>query len=165
MKHRCSHRRILAAAVAGALVCGAGFADDQVNMMVTANVDPSCALSAVTDLDFGDLVPTADNDADTTITWVCTNGTDTQIELNGGGSGDINARAMAGAGALPYQLYTDAARTSLFGDGTTGNAVSVSGAGYGTPQDVTIYGRVLQADAAAAANGAYTDTVQVTIRF
>ena len=72
---------------------------------------------------------------------------------------------MAGPGALPYQLYTDAGRSQIFGDGTTGNAAGVSGTGYATPDTVTVYGRVAQADAQAAKNGNYNDTVVVTIVF
>jgi spore coat protein U-like protein len=70
-------------------------------------------------------------------------------------------------GALPYQLYTDSARTTIFGDGTPGggSTAAVSGTGYASPANVTVYGRVLAASAGAATAGSYSDTVLVTIVF
>ena len=62
----------------------------------------------------------------------------------------------------------DAGRTTVFGDGTTGNTVPVTGTGYYVgppPGAVTIYGRVALANAATAPVGSYTDTVQITIVF
>jgi spore coat protein U-like protein len=165
MKHRCAHRSALAAAIACVLVSGIAVADDVANMTVMANVAPSCQLSSVPTIDFGTLDPLINNDAQGDITWVCTNGSNTVIRLDGGGAGDIGARAMAGAGSLPYQLYTDNARTTVFGDGATGDTVPVAGVGYASPGNVTVYGRVAQADAAVAPNGNYSDTVQVTIVF
>ena len=165
MQYRWSHRRLLAAAVSSLVLCGAALADDTANLTVNATVNPSCKLTSAPTLGFGALTPLANNDAQTNITWVCTNGFNTVVKLGGGGSGNIGARAMGGAGSLPYQLYTDAARTSVFGDGTTGNTVAVSGVGYSSPGNVTVYGRVLQANAAVASAGAYSDTVQITIVF
>jgi spore coat protein U-like protein len=162
---RWSHRGAVAAALLGTLIGGVATADQVANMTVTANVAAACQLTAVPTIAFGALNPTANNDAQGDITWVCTNGFNSQIQLGAGGSTQINNRAMGGAGTLPYQLYTDAARTALFGDGSTGNAVNVAGQGYALPQNVTVYGRVLQADAAVAGAGAYTDTVTVTIVF
>ena len=165
MQYRWSHRRLLAAAVSTLSLCGAALADDTANLTVNATVNPSCQLTSAPTLGFGALTPLANNDAQTNITWVCTNGFNTVIKLGGGASGNIGARAMGGAGSLPYQLYTDAARTSVFGDGTTGNTVAVSGVGYSSPGNVVVYGRVLQANAAVASAGSYSDTVQITIVF
>jgi spore coat protein U-like protein len=165
MKLRLSHRGLLAAAVSSLSLCGVALANDTANLTVTANVAPSCQLGTTPTLAFGTLTPLANNDAQGSITWVCTNGFNTVIKLGGGGSGNIGARAMGGAATLPYQLYTTAARTIVFGDGTTGATVPVSGVGYSSPGTVTVYGRVLQADAAVAPNGNYNDTVVVTITF
>ena len=157
--------RVGAVALACTLASGVSVADDVANMLVTANVAPSCQLNSVPTIAFGTLNPLADNDTQGDIVWVCTAGTNTVIELDGGGSGNILARTMAGPGALPYQLYTDAGRSQVFGDGTTGNSVPVSGTGYASPDTVTVYGRVAQADAQSATNGNYNDTVVVTIVF
>ena len=165
MKPRCVHRRVLAAAVLAALVSGTSVADDVATLTVTAVVAPSCQLNAAPTLDFGLIDPLIDNDAQGLITWVCTNGYTTEIRLDGGGAGNINARAMGGSGTLPYQLYTDAARSQVFGDGTLGNVVPVTGVGYASPSTVTVYGRVAQADAAVAPNGNYSDLVVATVIF
>lgn len=155
-----------AIAIACTLTSSISIADDVANMLVTANVAPSCQLNSVPTIAFGTLNPLADNDTQGDIVWVCTSGTNTVIELDGGGSGNILARTMAGPIApLPYQLYTDAGRSQVFGDGTTGNAVGVAGVGYASPGTVTVYGRVAQADAQTAQNGNYNDTVVVTIVF
>lgn len=140
-------------------------AQDTAPMTVTANVAPSCQLTNVETLAFGELDQSIDNDAEADITWVCTSGFDTSIQIDGGGSGSIVARTMGGTGTLPYQLYTDAGRSLTFGDGSTGNDVDVTGTGYGNPTTVTVYGRVTQADASAAVAGNYIDTVNVTILF
>jgi len=164
MRHR--YLKAGAIAVACTLTSGISIADDVANMLVTANVAPSCQLNSVPTIAFGTLDPLIDNNTQGDIIWVCTSGTSTVIQLNGGGSGNILARTMTGTpGALPYQLYTDASRSQIFGDGTTGNDVGVSGTGYATPDTVTVYGRVAQADAESATNGNYSDTVVVTIVF
>ncbi len=154
-----------AIAIACTLTSGISVADDVANMLVTANVAPSCQLNSVPTIAFGTLNPLADNVTQGDVVWVCTNGTNTVIRLDGGTSGDILNRAMGGPGALPYQLYTDPGLSQIFGDGTTGNEVGVSGLGYGFPGTVTVYGRVTAADADSALNGNYSDTVVVTIVF
>lgn len=167
MKYGWSNRRALAAGVASVLLGGVAYADDVADMLVTATVAPACELTSVPTIAFGVVDPLANNDAQGVISWRCTNGYDSEIQLDGGDSGDIDARAMvSGTDALPYQLYTDALRTATFGDGVSGgNSVPVTGTGYTTSADVTVYGRVLQADAAAAPGGNYDDTVVVTILF
>lgn len=164
MKSRWS-RGLIAAAVSSLLIGGAALADDTATLTVTATVPASCQLTVGPTLAFGTLSMIANTDAQGNIGWVCTNGFNTSIKLGGGTSGNIAARTMGGPGALAYQLYTNAGRTTVFGDGTTGSMVPVSGVGYGTPGTVTVYGRVLQANAATALAGAYTDTVLVTILF
>jgi spore coat protein U-like protein len=164
---RWSHRGALATALLGTLIGGVATADQVANMTVSANVVAACQLTSIPTIAFGALTLSANNDAQGNISWVCTNGFSSEIRLDGGNTGDINGRRMSdgASGTLAYQLYTDASRTTVFGDGTTQNDVPVTGIGYATPQNVTVYGRVLQADAALATAGAYTDTVDVTIVF
>src|SRR5262249_25524178 len=156
-----------AAAVSSLSLCGAALADDTANLTVTATVAPTCKLTTGPTLAFGNVNPLGNTDAQGDITWVCANGFNTSIKLGAGGSGSIGARTMAKVGGtLAYQLYTDSARTTVFGDGTGGSStVAVSGTGYATPANVTVYGRVLAAAAGAAPVGSYTDTVVVTIVF
>jgi spore coat protein U-like protein len=162
---RWSHRGALATALLGTLVGSVASADDTGDLAVTATVEASCQLNVIPVLDFGILNPLADNDAQSDIEWVCTSGYETQITLGAGGSGDIDDRAMGGPGTLPYQLYTDSTHSAIFGDGITGDPVSITGGGYAAPDTVSVYGLVLQTDAAAAVAGVYTDTILVTIEF
>ena len=125
----------IALAVTGALAGGQVIADDTDTLTVTAVVDATCDITSVEVLNFGtlDLVNDATSTAD--ITWVCTNGFDTTIALNGGGTSNINNRNMVGASngdSLVYQLYTDAGLGTVFGDGVNGGStVPASGAGFG----------------------------------
>jgi spore coat protein U-like protein len=166
MKHW-SRYAAVAATVFGLGAGSVATADDTANMTVTATVVNTCQLRNTPLLGFGALNPlTVNTDVAIGIDWACTNGFVTSIALGGGGSGNIAARTMASGGnALPYQLYTNAGRTTIFGDGTTGSLVPVTGVGYGTTNTVQVYGRVTQAAAQAAPAGAYTDTVLVTILF
>lgn len=146
----------------------AGTDTDTLN--VTATVAAVCRIDSVDLLDFGTISPSAqpNHDAQANITWRCTTGTAADIDLDGGTSGDINARAMDGTTeTLPYQLYTDAARLQIWGDGGTGDDVDVIGAGMGVPNAVTttIHGRVLDSDVAGLEPDTFNDAVTVTINF
>jgi spore coat protein U-like protein len=87
------------------------------------------------------------------------------IALGRGSSGSFTPRAMVLAnGALAYNLYQDAARTTIWGDGTGGTRAYVTGtAPRNRDTTVTIYGRIpAQQDVSA---GSYADTVTATINF
>ncbi len=143
-------------------------ADATGSLAVSAQVAPVCEIVTTADVAFGTLDPTIDNSATGSISWQCTTGTTTQILLNGGlaGAVDGTARQMSGTGAntLPYQLFTDLGLTNEWLN-TDGAGVSVTGVGYLGGDAISVYGRVAQADAAAAVNDSYTDTVTVTILF
>lgn len=84
------------------------------------------------------------------------------VSLNAGmrGGGSFTTRAMSnGMSRLSYQLYADAARSRIWGDGTGGSVTMA--AGQSSP--VTIYGRIPARQPVSA--GAYGDTVLVTILF
>ena len=115
---------------------------------------------------------TADDNSTGTVTLTCTNLLPTQsfswtIALAAGSSGNETARSMAnGSARLGYQLYTNAAHTSVWGDGMAGTVVisgsSTSGVGPFV-QSYTVYG-----DASAMqqpTSGAYADSITVTATF
>ena len=162
-----SSRALVAAATFAALPMAVQ-ADATDSMTVTAHVAPVCEIVTTAPVNFGTLNPTIDNDTAGSVTWQCTTGTSTQILLDGGalGAADGTARQMSdgGVNTLPYQLFTDAGRTTPWLN-TSGNGVSVTGVGYLGGDAVSVYGRVAQADAAAAINASYTDSVTVTIIF
>jgi len=91
------------------------------------------------------------------------------IALSAGASGSYAARTMtSGASTLSYNLYTDLARTLIWGNGI-GGAQTVNGSVQGlsgsaaTIFNFTIYGRV---PALQNVNpGSYTDSIVVTVTY
>jgi spore coat protein U-like protein len=123
----------------------------------------ACTVEA-TSLSFGSINPLAAGNADSTstVTVTCPATTAYTIALSAG-SGTYADRQMAsGANTLSYQLYTDASRATVWGDGT-GSTATVDGSADGTGTPHTVYGRV--PPQSTAVPGAYADTVTVTVSF
>jgi spore coat protein U-like protein len=96
----------------------------------------------------------------TNVVWMMDN--NITVDLDKGGSSTFTPRRMIkGTEPLTYNLYLNAARTTIWGDGTGGTSR------YSDPNPpnkdtiVTIYGRVPAGQDVTA--GAYTDTVTATI--
>ena len=133
---------------------------------VTANVVPTCSVSAAA-LNFGAAIPnpiSSNVDAQSAITATCSNGAGYTIALNGGtNAGTVALRRLeAGGTTINYTMYTDAGRSSIWGDGTIGTTL-LNGSGSGAPQVIPVYGRIPSGQ--APGTGAYSDTVTVTITF
>lgn len=93
------------------------------------------------------------------ITVSCDMITSFTAKLSAGG-GTIDQRVMsAGAAQLNYNLYTDSARTIVWGDGITGSTVSATG----LISILTAYGRVPALQNVVA--GSYGDTVTITVSY
>jgi spore coat protein U-like protein len=131
----------------------------------SATVINNCNISA-TNVSFGTAGTLSSTLAATgSITAQCTNGDAWKIALNGGGSGNVGARQMqrsGGGGTIGYGLYTNAAHSVPWGDGT-GSSSTVTGVGTGTSQVVTVYGAVPAQTTPAP--GSYSDTITATISF
>lgn len=88
------------------------------------------------------------------------------LRLSAGGSGSYAPRRMSGgAYTLDYNLYTDPAHATVWGDGSASTAtvtgafaVTVSGSA-----NHAVYGRVPAGQNAGA--GSYSDTVTVTVEY
>lgn len=170
-------RRTLAALLTSAvLLAGADLAPATTvtaTFGVSVTVDPACYVSANA-LDFGTYHQGSGAlQATTTLAVRCTRGLPFTIALNPGATAaaSLAQRLMVnGANTLQYNLYTSAARTAVWGDGT-GNSAVVAGKGSGTTPDhaisETVYG--LLPDNAANQNlppgGSYTDTITVTLSY
>ncbi len=78
------------------------------------------------------------------------------------GSG-FNPRYMktSSGGLLGYNLFTDAARTAIWGDGTGGTRTIMQKVLKNTPLNVTIYGRIPASQDVGV--GRYSDSLIVTI--
>lgn len=140
------------------------------SFQVTATVTSACTVSGTT-LNFGasiDPLATATPlDATSTLSVHCTNTTPYTVALNAGsnagGASNFGARTMkSGNNTLGYQLYLDAGRSSVWGDGTASSGTS-AGTGTGSAQTLTIYGRL--PSLANVVPGSYTDTVTVTVSY
>jgi spore coat protein U-like protein len=132
---------------------------------VQARVEAVCAVTA-TDLNFGTYSAQAGTalQGTTLLRATCTPGTTYNVGLNEGTSSGatVNQRKMAsGANSLNYQLYSDSARSIIWGN-TTGTD-TVTGTGTGLTQDHTIYGAVPAAQAVPA--GDYADTITVRVYY
>lgn len=150
----------------GLLPSAASAQSAQTTMDVSATVVKSCVISA-TNLAFGNYDPTAATpaDASSSITVTCTPGTSFTVGLNAGtvAGATVTSRKMAsGTNRLSYALYSDAARTTNWGN-TPGTDTPAAGTALVTPSVLTVYGRVPAQQAVVA--GSYTDTVTITVSY
>jgi|HigsolmetaAR201D_1030396.scaffolds.fasta_scaffold06849_2 Uncharacterized secreted protein len=133
---------------------------------VTASVADQCVISTATDLDFG-TVPgliSAPIDQTSSVTLACTRRTPWHLALDDGQNAAGGVRRMrlgSSSSHVAYELYRDPGRTQRWG-GAIG-ADTAAGTGEGTPQTVTVYGRVPAPQAVPA--GQYQDVVRVTITY
>lgn len=93
-----------------------------------------------------------------------------QVRLGTGSAGTYAARTLRKppASVLQYNLYTDATRTIVWGDGTGGTATTsgtVGGffSGAPNPRTFTVYARLPPGQDPDA--GAHSDTIMVEVRF
>lgn len=136
------------------------------SFQVTVTIQAGCSITATNDLAFGTTsVLVANVDATTTLSVQCTDTTAYDIGLDAGtGTGaTVAVRKMTGPGAatIDYTLYTDAARTTVWGN--TVGTDTVSATGNGTAQTYTVYGRIPAQT--TPADGSYSDTITVTVTY
>lgn len=128
----------------------------------TASSALACSVSA-TDLAFGTINPliSGATDSASSITVTCPSSTSYSITLSAGNGTYAERELHSGTHVLSYNIYTDAARTIVWGDGTGGVAVEGTADSDGTIH--TAYGRVPHDPAAVPAS--YADSIVVTISF
>ena len=144
-----------------------------VAMFIATSAAPAnaatCGFTAVAGLSFGAYDVFGPNlDAAGSLTYVCTGvlpGDNVVITLETGGASSYTPRQMqSGPYRLDYNIFLDATRFSIWGDGTGGSVI------YGPvvplealPVVVPMYGRVPAGQNAYV--GTYTDTIIVTMSF
>jgi spore coat protein U-like protein len=125
----------------------------------------SCAVSA-TPIAFGTYNPfiATPLDGTGTVGVKCTGQALVTAQLSPGGSGNQMARRMQnGSAFLSYQIYTDALRLIVWGDGIVGTG-TLTGAVQGNVQRIfTMYGRLPARQNASV--GSYVDTLIITVNF
>jgi spore coat protein U-like protein len=133
----------------------------------TLTVEAACTVTA-TSVAFGtyDVFQAVPSDSTGSITFRCNNSDkDIRITISAGSSGTFADRALQqGAETLAYNLFSDAARTVIWGDGTGGTWTYFNH----NPQNnrdivLTVYGRLPGAQDVAVGN--YVDTVAVTLEY
>lgn len=152
----------------------ANAATETASLAVSADVQPSCIVttSAVA---FGAYDPLATHTPGNpllgagSVTITCATGLPVTIRLGqstpavAGSTDTAPTRAMTGPSAtdkLSYNLYTDAARTDLWGNTT---ATGVGDTGTGAPHATAIFGRVPGGQ--NVASGLYNDSVTASVDF
>jgi spore coat protein U-like protein len=138
-------------------------------LAATCNVPARPLLVTATNLNFGNYnaasgTPTT---ANMTVTVSCQNAADTLpafvAALSKGVAPTYNPRQMAlGANGLNYNIFNQAAFTSIWGDGTGGTLTRSYGGG-GNAAAGTGFGRITTGQYVAP--GVYTDTITVTITY
>jgi spore coat protein U-like protein len=131
---------------------------------VSLVISNDCAISANA-LSFGTSgVLSASINQSTTLSVTCSNTTPYSVGLDAGSvSGSTVTTRLLGNGSatVQFQLYSDSARTTVWGNTTGTN--TVSGTGTGSAQSLTVYGEV-PAQSTPAAN-TYTSTVTASVTF
>jgi spore coat protein U-like protein len=148
--------RVLSALV----VCGLG-------VLAAGRADAACTVST-TGVSFGtyDVFSTTAVTSTGSVIYRCAaSDHDVQITISQGTSGTFSARTLIkGTESLSYNLFLDAAMTSVWGDGS-GSTGAYTRHNPQNDRDVTVtvYGRIsAQQDVSV---GSYADTVVVTINF
>ena len=132
-----------------------------------AQPSPSCTIST-TSVSFGtyNVFSGSALNSTGTVTYRCNAAAaNITISLSKGLSSTYSPRLMSkGAEVLGYNLFTNAARTTIWGDGTSGTAVySRANPPNNNDVNVTIYGQVPPGQDVSAGN--FGDTVSATINF
>jgi spore coat protein U-like protein len=137
--------------------------------MLAVDAGPRKCVVTTTPMDFGRYDAASANavaplDAQATITVACTKGAVVNISIDNGTSGTAGVRRMIGGASsyLTYELFQDIAHAMRWG--TTANDGYPGGvAPSRDPRPFTVYGRVTGGQ--DVAEGAYQDTVVVTVNF
>ena len=151
----------------GGLLSGIGRATLVIGcwLLVSPAAEAQCTISA-TGVNFGpyDVFEPTPTDSNGTIQYQC-HGSVREVRVSlGPGSGTFAARTLRrGAETLGYNLFRDAARTEVWGDGSAGTGFYFVRNAAPQLQTLTVYGRIeAQQDVTV---GVYTDTVVVSIDF
>lgn len=120
-------------------------------------------------LSFGeyDVLSSRPTDSTGTIIFRCGNrDKDIRISLDrGDGSSYTTRRMTKGNEQLFYNMYLDAARTVIWGDGTNGSGVYFNHNPQPNNQDIVVpvYGRIYPGQ--SVSSGTYTDGITITLDY
>jgi spore coat protein U-like protein len=142
---------------------------------VSATVVASCTITTTTAIAFGNYDPVVANattplDVNGAITVACTSGAATTIGMNQGltptgtstAAAPLRQMASGAVNRMRYDIYQDAARTTIWSDSSTPGAAAYNSVSF-APATLNVYARIPSGQ--NVATGAYTDTVTATINF
>lgn len=131
------------------------------NMHVTLEVLKSCAVSAE-DMNFGKHASSETDEltADSTVTVICTSGTEYKLNATSANGGSNAFTLVSGNSSVAYNLYADDAKTQQ----VTSTTPIENMTGTGNEQEITLYGKIASGALALVPAGTYEDdvTLQVT---
>jgi spore coat protein U-like protein len=126
----------------------------------------TCKVTVVQHVSFGTYDPLLSGNLDTSglVRIWCSNKTpNVSVKLDAGLWGGFQPRYMqSGTDQLAYNLYMDASRTTVWGDGTSGTSYFFF-AEQNFGRDIPVYGRTPLGQNIPA--GSYSDTVVVTVEW
>jgi spore coat protein U-like protein len=162
MRNRLFYPLLLAAALASGSQAQAATATGSFGVQVI--LQATCIVTSPTStlLDFGtQTLLNANVDASTAIGVQCSSGTTYDVSLDNG----LNAsrRMKLGTNFVTYQLYKDAARTTVWP--TAAVTPPYPYTGTGAAQSITVYGRIPIQTTPPASATAYVDTVGITVTY
>jgi spore coat protein U-like protein len=140
-------------------------------MAVSATVVPKCTIDSVTAMSFGTYVQESGNiDSAAAVNLTCPVGTSYTIGIDGLIAGNVRNMTFDSGGTLnnlAYNLFTDAARTQIWGPiGGGGGTSTVAGSGTGASAGVPVYGRIVDSVAnRLVPAGVYNAVVTVTVTY
>ena len=122
-----------------------------------------CTISSAGGLAFGsyDVFNATNLDGAGTINISCDVSAPFTTALSAGGGTFATRTLASGANLLNYNLYTDAARTTIWGDGTAGTVTLSGSAAPAATQ--TVFGRIPARQNKPV--GSYADTIVLTLTF
>lgn len=134
-----------------------------------SNAPIGMSFGSYTPITFPGKIASAHVDSTGTVSVGCTGlaqSTTYALKLNAGGSNSINSRAMArsaGGSTMAYNLYIDAARSTVWGDSINGATFTGTLTTDGTVNH-TFYGRV-PAGQSSVMPGSYSDQLVITLEY
>ena len=130
----------------------------------------SCSIS-LTAINFGAFDPLSDDLATGTVSMTCTvggsgNALVQPVSLSAG-SGTFATRTLkSGTNTLEYNIYTNSARTTVWGDGsgsTSTGSISFSTTGTNQTSSATLYGKIPSKPKVVP--GSYSDSITATVTY
>ncbi len=138
-------------------------------MAVSATVVPKCTIDSVGAMAFGTYIQESGNiDQSAAINLTCPVGTNYTIGIDGitGAARNMTYSNLGVTNNLEYNLFTNAARTTVWGaiGGPVGSVVN--GAGTGSSAAIPVYGRITDGGAnQTVPPGVYNAVVIITVNY